>query len=88
MFMFAMWSEDWLAKAACNGNAGKVAAAVRLRAETVIAVKWIAERLRIGAPGDKQSPVMPAARECMAISKTDPFLRKTSWPTARRTRSW
>ena len=34
-----------------KGDAGKVAAAVRLRAETVMPVKWIAERLHMGAPG-------------------------------------
>ncbi len=37
----------WLAK----GDAGKVAAAVRLRAETVLPVKWIAKPLHMGAPG-------------------------------------
>ena len=73
MFKLAMWSEDCLAKATCNGNAGKVAA-VRLRAETVMPVKWIAGRFRMGAPGYKQSPVIPAARGGMALSKNDPFL--------------
>ena len=34
-----------------KGDAGKVAMAVRLRAETAVTVKWIAERLRMGAPG-------------------------------------
>ena len=34
-----------------KGDAQKVAMAVRLRAETAVTVKWIAERLRMGAPG-------------------------------------
>ena len=34
-----------------KGDAGKVAIAVRLRAETAMTVKWIAERLQMGAPG-------------------------------------
>jgi hypothetical protein len=32
-------------------DAGKVALAVRLRAETAVPVKWIAARLRMGTPG-------------------------------------
>ena len=35
-----------------KGDAGKVALAVRLRAETVMTVQWIAERLHRGSPGD------------------------------------
>ena len=34
-----------------KGDAGKVAMAVRLRAETAVTVKWIAERLQMGTPG-------------------------------------
>ena len=34
-----------------KGDAGKVAVAIRLRAGTVMPVKWIAERLHMGAPG-------------------------------------
>jgi REP element-mobilizing transposase RayT len=34
-----------------KGDAVKVALAARLRRETVVPVKWIAERLRMGAPG-------------------------------------
>ena len=34
-----------------KGDAGKVAMAARLRAETAVTVKWIAERLQMGAPG-------------------------------------
>jgi REP element-mobilizing transposase RayT len=34
-----------------KGDAGKVAIAVRLRAETAVTVRWIAERLQMGAPG-------------------------------------
>jgi hypothetical protein len=44
------WTEaEWGRRA--KGDAGKVAIAVRLRAETVMTVKWIAQRLRMGAPG-------------------------------------
>ena len=32
-----------------KGDAGKVELAVRLRAETTVTVKWIAERLQMGA---------------------------------------
>jgi hypothetical protein len=35
-----------------KGDAGKGALAVRLRAETVMTVQWIAERLHRGSPGD------------------------------------
>ena len=75
--------EKWLAKSACKRNAGK-AAAVRLRAEMVMPVKWIAERLHMGAPGYNQSPVIPAARGGIAISKT-PFCGKPAdrWHPAR-----
>jgi len=34
-----------------KGDAATVATAARLRAETVLLVKWIAERLRLGAAG-------------------------------------
>jgi hypothetical protein len=34
-----------------KGDAGKGALAVRLRAETVMTVPWIAERLHRGSPG-------------------------------------
>jgi hypothetical protein len=34
-----------------KGDAGKVAFAARLRSETAVTVKWIAERLQMGAPG-------------------------------------
>ena len=44
------WQEGDLGRLA-KGDAGKVAVAVRLRAETVMPVKWIAERLHMGAPG-------------------------------------
>ena len=35
-----------------KGDKGKVAIAMRLRRETAVTVKWIAERLQMGAPGD------------------------------------
>ena len=44
------WREADLGRRA-KGDAAKVALAVRLRAETVMTVKWIAERLRMGTPG-------------------------------------
>jgi REP element-mobilizing transposase RayT len=44
------WREEDLGRRA-KGDAVKVALAARLRAETVMTVKWIAERLRMGAPG-------------------------------------
>jgi len=44
------WQEADLGRLA-KGDAAKVALAVRLRAETVMPVKWIAERLQMGAPG-------------------------------------
>ena len=44
------WREENL-KQRAKGDAVKVALAVRLRAETVMTVKWIAERLRMGSPG-------------------------------------
>ena len=44
------WREEDLGRRA-KGDAGKVALAMRLRAETVMTVKWIAERLQMGAPG-------------------------------------
>ena len=44
------WKEEELERRA-KGDAHKVAMAVRLRAETAVTVKWIAERLRMGAPG-------------------------------------
>jgi hypothetical protein len=44
------WREEDLGRRA-KGDAVKVALAVRLRAETVMTVKWIAERLQMGAPG-------------------------------------
>jgi hypothetical protein len=44
------WREADLGRRA-KGDAGKVALAARLRAETVMPVKWIAERLRMGTPG-------------------------------------
>jgi putative transposase len=44
------WSDTELARRA-KGDAGKVAMAVRLRAETAVTVKWIAARLHMGAPG-------------------------------------
>ena len=34
-----------------KGDQGKVAIAMRLRAETAMTVKWIAERLQMGSPG-------------------------------------
>jgi len=44
------WRErDWARLA--KGDAAKVALAVRLREETVMPVKCIAERLRMGTPG-------------------------------------
>ncbi len=36
---------------ACGKTGWKVAMASRLRAETAVTVKWIAERLQMGAPG-------------------------------------
>ena len=44
------WREEDLGRRA-KGDAVKVALAVRLREETVMTVKWIAERLQMGAPG-------------------------------------
>jgi len=44
------WAEEELRRRA-KGDAGKVAMAARLRAETAVTVKWIAERLQMGAPG-------------------------------------
>ncbi len=44
------WGEEELRRHA-KGDAHKVAMAVRLRAETAVTVKWIAERLQMGAPG-------------------------------------
>jgi putative transposase len=44
------WDEVELNRRA-KGDPQKVAIAVRLRAETAMTVKWIAERLRMGAPG-------------------------------------
>jgi hypothetical protein len=44
------WREEDLVRRA-KGDAVKVALAARLRAETVMTVKWIAERLRMGVPG-------------------------------------
>jgi REP element-mobilizing transposase RayT len=44
------WREEDLGRRA-KGDAVKVTLAVRLRAETVMTVKWIAERLQMGTPG-------------------------------------
>ena len=44
------WQETDLAKRA-KGDVGKVKIAGRLRAETVMTVKWIAERLQMGRAG-------------------------------------
>jgi putative transposase len=44
------WREEDLGHRA-KGDAGKVALAKRLREETVMTVRWIAERLQMGAPG-------------------------------------
>jgi REP element-mobilizing transposase RayT len=44
------WREEDLGRRA-KGDAVKVALAARLRAETVMTVKWIAERLQMGSPG-------------------------------------
>jgi REP element-mobilizing transposase RayT len=44
------WTKEELARRA-KGDAGKVAIAVRLRAETAMTVRWIAARLQMGAPG-------------------------------------
>ncbi|MBI4664553.1 MAG: transposase [Verrucomicrobia bacterium] len=44
------WDEEELGRRA-KGDAHKVKMAVRLRAETAVTVKWIAERLQMGAPG-------------------------------------
>lgn len=44
------WREEDLGRRA-KGDAGKVVLAARLRAETAVTVKWIAERLQMGAPG-------------------------------------
>jgi len=44
------WGEEELPRRA-KGDAGKVVVAVRLRAETAVTVKWIAERLQMGTPG-------------------------------------
>jgi putative transposase len=44
------WREDDLGERA-KGDAAKVALAARLRAETTMTVKWIAQRLQMGSPG-------------------------------------
>jgi putative transposase len=44
------WKEAELSRRA-KGDAGKVALAIRLRQETVMTVKWIAERLQMGTGG-------------------------------------
>ena len=44
------WKEAELEQRA-KGDAGKVAIAKRLRAESAVTVKWIAARLQMGAPG-------------------------------------
>jgi len=44
------WNEAELGRRA-KGDAQKVTIAVRLRAETTMTVKWIAQRLQMGAPG-------------------------------------
>ena len=44
------WAEADLAHRP-KGDARKVALAVRLRAETTVTDRWIAERLHMGAPG-------------------------------------
>jgi len=44
------WREEELGRRA-KGDAHKVTMAVRLRAETAVTVKWIAQRLQMGAPG-------------------------------------
>jgi hypothetical protein len=44
------WDEAQLGRRA-KGDAQKVGIAARLRAETAVTVKWIAERLQMGAPG-------------------------------------
>ncbi len=44
------WGEQELGRRA-KGDAAKVAVAARLRAETAVTVKWIAQRLQMGAPG-------------------------------------
>jgi hypothetical protein len=44
------WGKAELGRRA-KGDAVKVALAVRLRAETVMTVKWIAKRLQMGSPG-------------------------------------
>ena len=44
------WTEGELGRRA-KGDAGKVAIAERLRAESAVTVKWIAERLQMGSPG-------------------------------------
>jgi hypothetical protein len=44
------WGEGELGCRA-KGDAGKVAMAERLRAETEVTVKWIAERLQMGTAG-------------------------------------
>ncbi len=44
------WTEDGLGQRS-KGDAGKVAIAARLRAETTMTVEWIANRLRMGSPG-------------------------------------
>jgi len=44
------WREEDLRRRT-KGDAVKVALAARLRAETVMTVKWVAERLQMGTPG-------------------------------------
>ncbi|MCP5518355.1 MAG: hypothetical protein H7A45_13960 [Verrucomicrobiales bacterium] len=44
------WGEEDLAQRP-KGDPGKVAMAVRLKAESTMTAKWIAARLQIGTPG-------------------------------------
>ena len=49
------WDEEKLGRRT-KGDEGKLAMAVRLRAETAMTVKWIAERLQMGVPGYVNHP--------------------------------
>jgi hypothetical protein len=44
------WGQQELGRQA-KGDVGKVAVAVRLRAERPVTVKWIPKRFQMGAPG-------------------------------------
>ena len=58
-----------------KGDAGKLRRAQRLRAETKVTVRWIAERLRLGTAGYVNHLLIPAkkARTGVICTYQDPF---------------